>query len=55
MALSEDYDGKTNEYLHMFNPKRMDPKVYEAAEGAKLWTATMNLLQTLDAESGAYL
>jgi len=55
MALSEDYDGKTNEYLHMFNPKKMDPKVYEAAEGTKLWTATMDLLQTVDAESGAYL
>jgi len=55
MALSEDYDGKTNEYLHMFNPKRMDPKVYEAAEGTKLWTATMDLLQTVDDESGAYL
>ena len=55
MALSEDYDGKTNEYLHMFNPKRMDPKVYEQAEGSRLWTASMDLLKNIDTESGAYL
>lgn len=55
MALSEDYEGRTNEYLHMFNPKRMDPKVYEAAEGSRLWTASMDLLQSIDAASAAYL
>ncbi len=33
MALTADYEGTTNEYLHMFNPKRMDPKVYEIQEG----------------------
>lgn len=50
MALSEDYRGKTNEYLHMFNPKRMDPKVYDPAEGKKLWDRTMQLLQQIDPE-----
>ena len=29
MALSGDYEGTTNQYLHMFNPKKMDPKVYD--------------------------
>jgi NAD(P)-dependent dehydrogenase (short-subunit alcohol dehydrogenase family) len=55
MALSEDYEGRTNEYLHMFNPKQMDPKVYEQAEGSRLWTASMDLLKNIDTESGAYL
>ena len=50
MALSPDYDGTTNEYLHMFNPKKMDPKVYEVAEGEKLWNHSMDLLQSIDPE-----
>ena len=33
MASSEDYKNRTNEYLHMFNPKKMDEKVYDEAEG----------------------
>ncbi len=48
MALSPDYEGKTNEYLHMFNPKNMDPKVYEPEEGAKLWDRSMELLKDID-------
>jgi NAD(P)-dependent dehydrogenase (short-subunit alcohol dehydrogenase family) len=48
MALSEDYQGTTNAYLHMFNPKKMDPKVYDPAEGRKLWERSMQLLQQID-------
>jgi NAD(P)-dependent dehydrogenase (short-subunit alcohol dehydrogenase family) len=55
MALSPDYDGTTNEYLHMFNPKKMDPKVYEVAEGEKLWKHSMDLLQSIDPEYEAYM
>lgn len=55
MALSPDYEGKTNEYLHMFNPKKMDPKVYEVPEGEKLWTASMELLKSIDPDHKAYL
>jgi NAD(P)-dependent dehydrogenase (short-subunit alcohol dehydrogenase family) len=55
MALSPDYEGKTNEYLHMFNPKKMDPKVYEAGEGAKLWKHSMDLLRSVDPEHAAYI
>jgi hypothetical protein len=55
MALSSDYEGKTNEYLHMFNPKKMDPKVYEPEEGKKLWDRSMELLREIDPESQAYL
>lgn len=48
MALSKDYEGRTNEYLHMFNPKEMDSKVYEAAEGQKLWEHSQKLLAEID-------
>jgi NAD(P)-dependent dehydrogenase (short-subunit alcohol dehydrogenase family) len=48
MALSADYEGTTNEYLHMFNPKKMDPKVYEPEEGVKLWDRSMELLREID-------
>lgn len=54
MALSPDYDGTSNEYLHMFNPKKMDPKVYEAREGEKLWKESMNLLKSVDSDYRAY-
>jgi len=55
MALSPDYEGTTNEYLHMFNPKKMDPKVYEVGEGEKLWTQSMDLLESIDGDHKAFL
>lgn len=55
MALSGDYANTTNEYLHMFNPRKMDSKVYEAAEGQKLWDASMELLQKIDPGARDYL
>ncbi len=48
MALTPDYEGKTNEYQHMFKPKQMDPKVYEEKEGEKLWEETYKLWQSVD-------
>jgi NAD(P)-dependent dehydrogenase (short-subunit alcohol dehydrogenase family) len=54
MALSKDYRGSTNEYLHMFNPKKMDPKVYEPGEGEKLWSNTFRLLHEVDTGYPAY-
>jgi NAD(P)-dependent dehydrogenase (short-subunit alcohol dehydrogenase family) len=48
MSISPDYEGKTGEYLHMFKTKRMDPKVYEPEEGARLWDATMELWKRVD-------
>jgi len=48
MGLSPDFEGSTNEYLHMFNPKKMDPKVYEPGEGVKLWDRSMQLLEEID-------
>jgi NAD(P)-dependent dehydrogenase (short-subunit alcohol dehydrogenase family) len=55
MALSPDYKGKTNEYLHMFNPKKMDPKVYDAGEGEKLWARSMDLLKSIDPDHKDYI
>jgi hypothetical protein len=54
MALSEDYKGKTNEYLHMFNPTKMDPKVYEVREGEKLWSRSLDLLKNIDPQHKDY-
>ena len=54
MALSGDYRGTTNEYLHMFNPKKMDPKVYDPQEGKKLWERSMELLEEIDPQYSAY-
>lgn len=48
MAISDDYNDKTNEYLHMFNSKKMDPKIYEEKEGNKLWTRSFELWQSID-------
>jgi hypothetical protein len=50
LALSKDYEGITNAYLHMFNPKLMDPKVYEEDEGRKLWDRSRDLLKQIDPE-----
>jgi hypothetical protein len=54
MALSKDYEGTTNAYLHMFNPKKMDPKVYDPQEGRKLWDRSMELLREIDPEYSDY-
>ena len=54
MAISEDYRGTTNQYLHMFNPKQMDPKVYDPEEGKKLWERSMELLEEIDPRFGEY-
>ena len=48
LAASEDFTGTTNRYLHMFIPKRMDEKVYDAEEGKKLWQASEKLWKQLD-------
>ena len=50
MAISEDYEGKTGEYLHMFNRKKMDDKVYIETEGKKLWEASWKVWKTVDKE-----
>ena len=39
----------------MFNPKKMDPKVYDPDEGRKLWKRTMELLKEIDPGHGSYI
>lgn len=48
MSVSSDFEGKSGEYLHMFNSKQMDPKVYIPEEGARLWEASMQVWQAID-------
>jgi NAD(P)-dependent dehydrogenase (short-subunit alcohol dehydrogenase family) len=48
MAISNDYEGKTNEYLHMFRHKDMDTKVYLPEEGEKLWNRSTELWKSID-------
>ena len=51
MSISKDYEGKTNEYLHMFNEKKMDEKVYIPEEGKKLWEESIKLWKEIDPEA----
>jgi hypothetical protein len=51
MSLSPDYENGSGEYLHMFNPKKMDPKVYIPEEGKKLWDYSERLWKQLDEEA----
>jgi NAD(P)-dependent dehydrogenase (short-subunit alcohol dehydrogenase family) len=48
MSISPDYEGRTNEYQHMFKPKKMDEKIYEEAEGKKLWDKSYELWDSID-------
>jgi NAD(P)-dependent dehydrogenase (short-subunit alcohol dehydrogenase family) len=48
MAITPDFDGKTNEYMHMFREKKMDEKVYLPLEGAKLWDESVKLWKSFD-------
>ncbi len=51
MAISPDYNGRTNEYLHMFKPKKMDSKIYEPVEGTRLWEQSLKLWNEIDPDS----
>ncbi|NOX85944.1 MAG: SDR family NAD(P)-dependent oxidoreductase [Chlorobi bacterium] len=48
MSVSPDYEGKTEEYLHMFRHKKMDPKCYDREEGKKLWDESFKLWKSVD-------
>ncbi len=51
MSVSDDYEGVTNRYQHMFKPKEMDPKVYNPEEGKKLWERSVSLWKSVDPEA----
>jgi NAD(P)-dependent dehydrogenase (short-subunit alcohol dehydrogenase family) len=48
MSVSDDYEGLTNRYQHMFKVKDMDPKVYDAQEGKRLWESSISLWKEAD-------
>lgn len=48
MSISDDYENKTNEYLHMFKNKKMDFKIYIPEEGKKLWDRSVELWKSVD-------
>jgi NAD(P)-dependent dehydrogenase (short-subunit alcohol dehydrogenase family) len=50
MAVDPGHGERTGQYLHMWNPKRMDAKCYDAAAGARLWAHSVALLR----EHGAW-
>jgi len=51
MAVSEDFREKSSVYLHMFNEKRMDYKVYEEKQGIKLWEKSAEVWKRIDANA----
>jgi NAD(P)-dependent dehydrogenase (short-subunit alcohol dehydrogenase family) len=48
-CVAPEFERETNRYLHMFNPKRMDEKCYDAAEGARLWERSASLCRDVGA------
>ena len=55
LTASSEMEGLTNDYLHMFNRKRMDEKVYLPEEGKKLWAASAAVWRRVDPRAGTYL
>jgi NAD(P)-dependent dehydrogenase (short-subunit alcohol dehydrogenase family) len=55
LCMSDDFKNKTNVYLHMFNIKKMDQKVYDADEGKRLWHETEKVWKRIDAHAKKYL
>lgn len=51
MSISPDYEGRTNEYQHMFKPKKMDEKIYIEEEGEKLWARSYELWKSIDTKA----
>lgn len=52
MCVAPEFERETGRYLHMFIPKRMDEKCYDAAEGARLWERSVELLRSVGAWRG---
>lgn len=48
ITISDDFEGKTAQYMHMFNPKEMDYKVYIPEEGTKLWEHSVEVWNRVD-------
>jgi len=54
LAGSPDFEGRSNQYLHMFADKRMDDKVYDPVAACRLWEASLDLWRTIDVEASIF-
>jgi len=48
ITISDDFEDKTATYMHMFNPKEMDYKIYIPEEGEKLWKHSVDVWKRVD-------
>jgi NAD(P)-dependent dehydrogenase (short-subunit alcohol dehydrogenase family) len=48
---SDDFNNRSNEYLHMFSLKPMDDKVYDQVAGKRLWDESMKVWGQIDARA----
>ena len=51
ITISDDFEGKTAAYMHMFNPKEMDYKAYIPEEGKKLWDHSSEVWRRIDKQA----
>ncbi len=54
MAVSPDFERKSGAYLHMWNPRQMDEKVYLEEDGRKLWDASTAVWKSVDPLAAIY-
>lgn len=48
ITISDDFENTSEKYMHMFNPKDMDYKVYIPEEGQKLWDHSLEVWKRVD-------
>ncbi|GAB4398851.1 MAG: SDR family oxidoreductase [Microscillaceae bacterium] len=53
LCASPDWEGSTNEYLHMFRHKKMDEKCYDPQEGQKIWDASARIWKEIQQKAQA--
>ncbi|NJL13582.1 MAG: hypothetical protein HC913_11630 [Microscillaceae bacterium] len=47
LCASPDWEGRTNEYLHMFRHKAMDEKCYDPEAGQRLWDESERIWEAI--------
>ncbi len=48
MAADDEFGASTQQYLHMFRSKQMDPKCYDPVEGRRLWERSEALVASVE-------
>jgi len=54
LTISKDFENKTVQYMHMFNSKKMDYKVYIPEEGKKLWDHSFSIWKKIDNQAAGF-